>query len=109
MNGVNKVILFGRLGQDPQTLLTKDGQNYARLSLATHYYLRDKDGESEKRTNWHKVNVFGKKADICAKFLKKGAAVYVEGYLSTFETEEEGKKRWHTVITANDLNFPGPS
>jgi len=106
MNGVNKVMILGRLGQDPQDLTTRDGKPYSRLSLATNYYLRNEEGRAEKKTEWHRVTVFGKKAELCKQFLKKGSPVFVEGYLSTYETEDDaGNKKWHTSITANDVTF----
>lgn len=106
MNGMNKVIIMGYLGSDPKGLTSKDGKPYTSLSLATNRSWVNKEGGKEKRTDWHRVTVWGKKAQICQSYLKKGAPVCVEGYLSTYEVEEEnGEKRWLTSVTAEDINF----
>ena len=106
MNGVNKVILLGTLGRDPQGYTSREGKPYASLSLATNRIWKDKTGEKAEKTDWHRVTVWGRKAELCQQFLKKGSGVYVEGYLSTAETEDaEGKKRWNTFINADDVTF----
>jgi single-strand DNA-binding protein len=105
MNGMNKVIIMGYLGSDPKGQLSKDGKAYTSLSLATNRSWVNKDGAKEKRTDWHRVTVWGKKAQICQDYLKKGAPVCIEGYLSSFEIEENGQRRWLTSITAEDINF----
>ena len=106
MNGVNKVMMLGRLGNDPELFQTREGKSFSRLSLATHYFMRNESGASERKTNWHRIHVFGKKAELCQQFLKKGAPVFIEGYLSTCETDEvDGSKRWHTFIKANEVTF----
>ena len=105
MNGLNKVIIFGFLGSDPRSQTSKDGKPYTALSLATNRAWRNKEGLLEKKTDWHRVTVWGKQASICQQHLKKGSPVCVEGYLSTYELEENGQKRWLTSITAEDVNF----
>src|SRR4051812_43406379 len=105
MNGLNKVIIVGTLGSDPKSLTSREGKGFASLSLATNRFWRTKDGVLERRTDWHRVNVFGKKAEICLGNLKKGYSVCVEGFLSTYETEEEGKRKWQTSVTAEEVNF----
>ena len=106
MNGVNKVILLGTLGKDPQGYTSKDGKTYAALSLATNRTWKDKDGEKGEKTEWHRVTVWGKRAELCQQFLKKGSGVYIEGYLATAEIEDpEGKKRWNTYINADQVTF----
>lgn len=106
MNGVNKVFIIGRLGQDPKEYTTKEGKPYTRLNLATNYMSKKGDGTNEQKTQWHSVFVFGKKAEICRQFLEKGAPVCVEGHLSTYEsTDMEGKKSYNTSITAHEVTF----
>jgi single-strand DNA-binding protein len=76
---VNKVILVGRLGRDPETRFTGGGQAVANFSLATDETYKDKNGERQKRTEWHKITVWGKQAEIAQQYLKKGSLLYVEG------------------------------
>ncbi len=105
MNGLNKVILVGTLGSDPKSSTSREGKGFATLSLATNRYWRNKDGNLERKTDWHKVNVWGKKAELCIENLKKGASVCVEGFLSTYETDDGGQKRWQTSVNAEEVNF----
>ena len=105
MNGVNKVFIFGYLGADPKNMTSLEGRNFTSLSLATNRYWRNKEGHLERRTDWHRVSVFGKKGTLCQDNLKKGNPVCIEGFLSTYEVIEEGKKRFMTSITANEVTF----
>lgn len=105
MQGFNKVIIVGTLGADPQIFKSREGKDFAALSLATNRWWRNKEGNIERRTDWHRVTVWGKKASICQSHLKKGSTVCVEGYLSTFEVEEDGKTKRNTLITAEEVNF----
>ncbi|MDZ4678082.1 MAG: single-stranded DNA-binding protein [Oligoflexia bacterium] len=105
MNGLNKVIIVGTLGADPGNFTSRDGKPYTALSLATNRYWKTKEGVTERRTDWHRVSVWGKKALLCQEYLKKGASVCVEGFLSSYEVEEEGKKRWQTGISADEVHF----
>ena len=105
MHGFNKVIIVGTLGSDPKPFTSREGKEFTSLSLATNRFWRNKDGVMERRTDWHRVMVWGKKATICQEHLKKGSAVCVEGYLTSYETEEGGLRRWQTSITAEDVNF----
>src|SRR5437773_91855 len=105
MNGLNKVIIVGTLGSDPKSLTSKEGKDYTALSLATNSYWKNKEGTVERRTDWHRVTVWGKKAQLCNDFLKKGSTVCIEGHLTTYETEENGLKKFQTAITAEDVNF----
>jgi single-strand DNA-binding protein len=105
MNGVNKVILVGTLGSDPRNLTSRDGKSFTSLSLATNRFWKNKEGTVERHTDWHRVMVWGKKGVICQEYLKKGSPVCIEGYLSTYETEEDGKKKFNTSVTAEDINF----
>src|ERR1700722_296853 len=102
MNGLNKVIIVGTLGSDPKDAKSRDGKSYTALNLATNRYWRSKEGTLERRTDWHRVNVWGKKAILCQENLKKGNPVCIEGYLSSFEIEEEGQKKTLTSITADE-------
>jgi single-strand DNA-binding protein len=108
MNGFNKVILVGTLGADPKTIKSRDGKEFAALSLATNRFWRNKEGNNERKTDWHRVTVCGKKAGLCTSYLKKGSTVCIEGFLSTYESEENGLKRWNTSITAEEVNFMSP-
>ena len=99
MSSVNKVTLLGRLGKDPEIRQMNNGGNVANLSLATSERWRDQSGETQERTEWHRVVVFGKLADVVGKYLKKGSQVYFEGRLQTRKwTDQEGKDRYSTEI-----------
>jgi single-strand DNA-binding protein len=105
---VNKVILIGNLGQDPEVRYTQGGQAVAELRVATNEAWTDKQGQRQERTEWHRVVVWGKSAENCGKFLAKGRSVYVDGRLQTREwNDKEGNKRYTTEIVANDIQFLG--
>lgn len=108
MSGINKVIIVGRLGNDPELKTLAGGQAVARLSIATSEAWMGKDGQKQERTEWHRVTVWGKLAEICGKHLSKGRQVYVEGKLQTRQWEDpQGQKRYSTEITANTVQFLG--
>jgi single-strand DNA-binding protein len=108
MAGVNKVILIGNLGRDPELRYTKSGQAVANFSLATSERWKDKDGQSQERTEWHRIVTWGKTAELCAQFLSKGEKAYFEGRLQTREYEDkEGIKRYTTEIVAQNVTFLG--
>ena len=109
MAGVNKVILIGNLGRDPELRYTQGGQPVANFSVATSESWNDKNsGERVERTEWHKVVVWGRTAELCAKYLAKGRTVYLEGRLQTREWEDkEGNKRWTTEVNAQTVQFLG--
>lgn len=108
MSGVNKVILVGRLGADPELKSVGQGQSVARLSLATSENWVSKDGQKQERTEWHRVVVWGKQAENCAKHLAKGRQVYVEGRLQTRQWEDpQGQKRYSTEVVATTVQFLG--
>jgi single-strand DNA-binding protein len=108
MSGVNKVIIVGRLGADPEIKTVSSGNNVARLSLATSENWVGKDGQRQERTEWHRVVVWGKLADLCGKYLSKGRQVYLEGRLQTRSWEDQqGQKRYTTEIVANTVQFLG--
>jgi len=104
--GVNKVILVGNLGADPEQRFTPNGQGVCEFRLATNESWVDKSGQKQERTEWHRVVVWGKRGEVCAKYLSKGRQVYVEGRLRTRSWEDkDGNKRWMTEVIANDVQF----
>ncbi len=109
MSGVNKVIIVGRLGGDPELKSVGNGQSVARLNVATSEMWTGKDGQKQERTEWHRIVVWGKQAENCAKFLAKGRQVYVEGRLQTrsWEDTASGQKKYATEIVANTVQFLG--
>ncbi len=103
---VNKAIIIGNLGSDPEVRYTQSGTAVANLSIATNERWTDKNGERQERTEWHRVVVFGKTAENCQKYLSKGRQVYVEGRLQTDEWEDrDGNKRKTTEIVAQNVTF----
>jgi single-strand DNA-binding protein len=105
---VNKVILVGRLGRDPETRFTGGGQAVANFSLATDETYKDKNGERQKRTEWHKIVVWGKQAEIAQQYLKKGSLVFVEGRIQQREWQDkEGQKKISFEIVANNFRMLG--
>jgi single-strand DNA-binding protein len=105
---VNKVILVGNLGRDPEVRTTGGGMTIASLNIATTERRKDKDGNWGEHTEWHKVSVFGKTAENAAKFLKKGRQVYVEGRLQTRKWQDkEGQDRYTTEVSADTVHFLG--
>lgn len=108
MSGVNKVIVLGRLGADPEVKNVSPTQTVARLSVATSESWNDKEGQKQERTEWHKIVVWGRLADICGRHLSKGRQVYLEGRLQTRSWEDQqGQKRYTTEIVANTVQFLG--
>lgn len=108
MAGVNKVIVVGRLGTDPEVKTVSNGNTVARLSVATSESWNDKDGQRQERTEWHRIVVWGKLAELCGKYLSKGRQVYVEGRLQTRSWEDQqGQKKYTTEIVANTVQFLG--
>lgn len=106
--GVNKVILIGNLGADPEVRFTPGGQAVANFRIATNESWTDKQGQRQERTEWHRIVVWGKLAELCGEYLKKGRQAYVEGRLQTREwTDKEGKKNYTTEIVANTVQFLG--
>jgi len=103
---VNKVILVGRLGRDPETRFTGGGQAVANFSMATDESYKDKNGERQKRTEWHRITAWGKLAEICQQYLKKGTMVYIEGRIQSREWQDkEGQKRTSFDIVANTMKM----
>lgn len=103
---VNKVIIIGNLGTDPELRYTQTGQAVANFRVATNEKWSDKDGQSQERTEWHRIVVWGRQAENCEKYLAKGRQVYVEGRLQTRDWEDrDGNKRYTTEIVAQSVQF----
>ena len=108
MASVNKVILIGNLGRDPELRYTQGGSAVANFTLATNERWRDKDGNNQERTEWHRIVVWGRTAENCAQYLQKGRSVYIEGRLQTREWEDkDGNKRNTTEVNALNVQFLG--
>ncbi|QDE66502.1 single-stranded DNA-binding protein [Myxococcus xanthus] len=106
--GVNKVILIGNLGADPEVRFTPGGQAVANFRIATSESWVDKNGQKQERTEWHRIVVWGKLAELCGEYLKKGRQCYVEGRLQTREwTDKENRKNYTTEVVANAVTFLG--
>jgi single-strand DNA-binding protein len=107
--GINKVILVGNLGNDPDVRYTANGAAVSNISLATSESWKDREsGEQQEKTEWHRVVFFGKLAEIVAEYLKKGSQVYVEGRLQTRKWQDkEGNDRYTTEIVANEMQMLG--
>jgi single-strand DNA-binding protein len=105
---VNKVILVGRLGRDPETRFTGGGQAVANFSVATDETFKDRNGERQKRTEWHKIVVWGKQAEIAQQYLKKGSLVFIEGRIQSREWQDkENQKRTSFEIVATNFRMLG--
>ena len=104
---VNKAILVGRLGRDPEVRYTSAGQAVCNFSLATDETFKDRNGERQKRTEWHRVVLWGKLAEIAQKYLKKGQLVFIEGRIQTrqWDDKSSGQKRNATDIVANEMRM----
>jgi single-strand DNA-binding protein len=103
---VNKAILVGRLGADPEVRYTPDGTMITNFRMATDEQWKDKNGEKVQKTEWHRIVTYRKLAEICGKYLHKGSLVYVEGRIQTRAWEDkEGVKRYTTEITASDMRM----
>ena len=106
---VNKVIVIGNLGANPNIRALPSGQNVANFSLATTERFTDRNGAKQERTDWHRIVAFGRLADTCEQFLSKGRQVYIEGRLSTrqYEAKDGSGKRYRTEIVARQLRLLG--
>jgi single-strand DNA-binding protein len=107
--GINKVILVGNLGADPETRYMPSGSAVTNLSIATSEQWKDKQsGEQKERTEWHKVAMFNRLAEIAAEYLRKGSQVYIEGKLRTRKWQDrDGNDRWTTEIIADEMQMLG--
>jgi len=107
MSGVNKVILLGRLGSDPDLKYLPNGTAVCKFSLATSDSYTDSSGQKQEKTEWHKVSTWAKQAENCAKYLTKGRQAYVEGKIETRSWEKDGQKHYSTEINAQSVQFIG--
>ena len=105
---VNKAILVGRLGRDPETRFTSGGQAVCNFSMATDETYKDRNGERQKRTEWHKIVLWGKLGELAQQYLKKGSLVFIEGRIQTRQWDDrEGQKRTTTEIVGTGMRFLG--
>jgi single-strand DNA-binding protein len=108
MAGVNKVILVGNLGADPEIRYTPSGTAVANLRLATSEARTNKEGQKETKTEWHRIVTFGRLAEICGEYLSKGKQIYIEGRIQTRQWDDrDGNKRYTTEIVANSMQMLG--
>lgn len=108
MASVNKVILIGNLGKDPETRYMSNGEAVTNITLATTDTWKDKNGEKQEKTEWHRVTFYRKLAEIAGEYLKKGRSVYIEGRLETRKwTDKNGVERYTTDIIASDMKMLG--
>jgi single-strand DNA-binding protein len=108
MASVNKVIILGNLGRDPETRYTTGGDAVTNLNIATSEQWKDKSGEKQERTEWHRVVLFGRQAEIAGEYLKKGRSVYIEGRLQTRKyTDKDGVEKYSTEIVADRMQLIG--
>ncbi|HKZ22161.1 MAG TPA: single-stranded DNA-binding protein [candidate division Zixibacteria bacterium] len=108
MAGINKVILIGNLGKDPELRYTPNSQAVATFSLATNRKWKDKGGQPQEQTEWHNVVAWGKQAEICKEYLKKGSSVFIEGRIQyrTYD-DKDGNKKYITEIVARSVQMLG--
>jgi single-strand DNA-binding protein len=108
MAGLNKVMLIGHLGRDPEIRYTQSGSAVASFSIATSETWNDKSsGERQERVEWHRIVVFGKQAEVCEKYLSKGSQIYIEGRLQTRSWEKDGQTHYTTEVVASSFQFLG--
>lgn len=104
--GLNKVMIIGNIGADPETKYLPSGSTICNLRVATSESWKDKDGQKQERTEWHSISIFGKLADIASQYLHKGSKVYIEGSLRTRKWQDkEGNDRYTTEIVASDMQM----
>ena len=110
MASVNKVILLGNLGRDPETRYTTGGDAVTNLNIATSEQWKDKNGEKQERTEWHRVVLFGRQAEVAGEYLKKGRSVYIEGRLQTRKyTDKDGVEKFSTEVVGDRMQLIGGS
>ena len=102
---MNKVILIGRLGKDPELKYTAESKAYAQFSLATSERWKDKEGNKQEKTEWHKIITWGKLAELMGEYLKKGSQVYLEGKLQTRSWEKDDEKRYTTQVVVDTMEM----
>ena len=104
---INKVIIVGRLGKDPEIRSTPQGTSVAKFTVATDEKFTDRSGERQERTEWHNIVAWGKLGEICGQYLRKGKLVYIEGSIRTdsWDDKESGQKKYRTEIVARDMKM----
>jgi len=107
MASVNKVVLIGNLGRDPETRYLPNGDAVTSISVATTETWKDKSGEKQEKTEWHRVSLFRRLAEVAGEYLKKGSQVYIEGRIEYREYEKDGVKRYSTDIIASEMKMLG--
>lgn len=107
MRGVNKAILLGNVGNDPEIRTTGSGTLVAKVSLATNREWRDRTGAKQEETDWHRLTFFGKLAEVVERYVQKGDRLYVEGRIEYSQTEYEGQTRYWTDVIVNELTLLG--
>jgi single-strand DNA-binding protein len=105
--GLNRVMLLGNLGADPELRVTPGGQAVLKLRLATNESYLDRNNVRQERTEWHRVTVWGRRAEALGKILQKGDSLFIEGRLQTSSYEKNGEKRYSTEVVANNIVLPG--
>lgn len=105
MRGINKAILVGNLGKDPETRYSGDGKAVTNFSVATSESWKGKDGSQQEKTEWHNCVCFGRLAEIAGEYLRKGSKVYIEGKIQTDSYEKDGQKRYSTKINVRELQM----
>jgi single-strand DNA-binding protein len=106
-DGLNRVMLFGNLGADPELRVTPSGQSILKLRLATTESYLDRNNARQERTDWHSVTVWGKRGEALSKILAKGSSIFIEGRIQTSSYEKNGEKRYRTDIVANNIILAG--
>ena len=108
MAGLNKVMLIGHLGRNPEIRYSQQGTAMVNFSIATSEQWNDKNtGEKQERTEWHRIQVFGKQAEVCEKYLSKGSQIYIEGRMQTRNYEKDGQTHYITEVVVNNFQFLG--
>jgi single-strand DNA-binding protein len=106
MQSINHVVIMGNLGADPVAHTSKAGKNYCHFSLATNYVRTNEKGEKEKQATWHRIKVFGKTAEHCQTYLRKGSGAVVDGYISNSTYKKsDGTDAWSSEIIAQQVSF----
>ena len=107
MSGLNKVILIGNLGADPETRHSAGGSQVTNIRIATSESWKDQSGEKQEKTEWHRITFFGRLAEIASEYLRKGSMVYIEGRIETSKYDKDGETRYSTAIVAKEMQMLG--
>ena len=105
MASLNKVMLIGNVGKDPEIKVLEGGQKYANITLATSFTYTDRSGQKKEETEWHTVVTYGKLSDVVEKFIRKGSLLFIDGRLHTRSWDENGKTRYRTEVIANGIQM----